>query len=107
MAEERYYIDVLLPGFIEASSGIQWGEPCLTGTRIPYYVGLGWVWETLNSKRYRKMEGLTRERIIALAAFDAGVDWQRSRKRRAKMREEVEKLYQQPAVAARSDRPGS
>ena len=97
---EFEYVDVLLPGFIEASNHIQWGEPCLKGTRIPYHVGLGWVWESLNSKRDRKLEGLTRENIIALAAFHAGYEWHKSRKRRQTMVEATRRLWQQIALEA-------
>jgi uncharacterized protein (DUF433 family) len=93
--EGRYYVEVLLPGFIEASSGMQFGVPCLIGTRIPHYVGQGWVWESLDAPRY---EGLTREKIIALAAFDAGYEWHKSRKRREKMGEEVAKLWAKIAL---------
>ena len=89
------YVDVLLPGFIEANSAIQAGVPCLKGTGIPFYVGLGWVWETLDDAQGRLLEGLTREQIIALAAFHAGYEWHRSRKRRRKMDEEVRRLWDQ------------
>ena len=65
-------VEVLLPGFTVATANIQAGEPCLIGTRIPTYVGMGWVWESLDSPKLRRLEGLTREQIIALAAFDAG-----------------------------------
>ncbi|KKM88470.1 hypothetical protein LCGC14_1258470 [marine sediment metagenome] len=94
MSERENYIDVLLPGFIEANNAIQFGTPCLTGTRIPYDVGLAWVWEMLDDKRCQGW-GLTRERIIALAAFHAGVEWQRSRKRRARMKDEVNALWEE------------
>ena len=76
-------VEVLLPGFIVATANIQAGEPCLVGTRIPTYVGLEWVWESLDSPRSRRIGGLTREKIIALAAFQAGYEWHRRRKRRA------------------------
>ena len=90
---ERYEVDVLLPGFIEANSGIKFGAPCLIGTGIPHYVGLGWVWESLDDAHCRRLEGLTRENIIALAAFEAGYEWHRSRKRRKKMDEAVTELW--------------
>ena len=96
--EDEYDItDVLLPGFIEASSQIQFGEPCLKGTRIPYYVGLGWVWDALNSKQDRTLEGLARENIIALAAFHAGYKWHQQRTRRKKMVEATRRLWEQIA----------
>lgn len=79
-------IEVLLPGFIEAQANVQAGVPCLVGTRIPFYVGMGWVWESLDRPR---QEHLTREQIIALAAFDAGFEWHRSRKRQADWQKRV------------------
>lgn len=93
MSEKPTLVDVLVPGFIEASNHIQFGAPCLKSTRIPYYVGLDWVWECLDRPRWRRDNQLTREQIIALAAFDAGVDWQRSRKRRLAMDEAVKQLW--------------
>lgn len=97
MAEdnERYVVDVLLPGFIEANSGIQFGEPCLIGTRIPFSVGLGWVWEELEDPYDKR---LTREDVIALAAFQAGYEWHRSRKRRKKMEDAVSALWERIAA---------
>ena len=83
----KWLVDVLLPGFIVADSARQFGAPTLVGTRIPTYVGLGWVWEVLDRA---EEENLTREQIIALAAFEAGVEWQRSRKRRKRMAEAVD-----------------
>ena len=94
-SSNRPYVDVLLPGFIEANSAIQAGIPCLNGTRIPFYVGLGWVWEGLNDPKARRLDRLTREQIIGLAAFHAGYEWHRSRKRRRKMDEEVRRLWDQ------------
>ncbi len=102
--EDRYYVDVLVPGFIEAHSGYQFGSPCLKGTRIPYYVGLGWVWEELDAPEGCSSEGLTRENIIALASFHAGVEWQRSRKRRKRMTEEVAKLWERVAAEAKAEK---
>ena len=103
MDSEDYYIDELLPGFIEANSGMQFGEPCLIGTRIPFSVGLGWVWESLDSP-----EGVpaTREQIIALAAFCAGYNWHRSRKRRKKMDEEGTKLWERINAKLAPPHPG-
>ena len=92
---ERYYVDVLLPGFIEADSGIKFGAPCLIGTGIPHYVGLGWVWESLENPAN---EELTREQIIALGAFQAGYEWHRSRKRRKKMDDAVTELWDRITV---------
>jgi len=83
-------VEVLLPGFIVATANIQAGEPCLIGTRIPAYVGLGWVWESLDDPQ---SEHLTREQIIALAAFEAGYEWHRSRKRRAAWEEAVQQWW--------------
>lgn len=103
-SQPDYYEDVLLPGFITASSGVQFGEPCLTGTRVPWYCGLGWVWEYLDKPKRRKELGietvngkpyLTRERIIALAAFHAGYEWHKSRTRRKKMTDAVRELWEQ------------
>ena len=85
------YVDVLLPGFIEANSARQFGEPCLVGTRIPFSVALGWVWDSLDSP---EDVPATREQIIALAAFNAGYNWHRSRKRRKKMDDEVTALWE-------------
>lgn len=102
MSKRReYYEDVLLPGFIEASSGVQFGEPCLKGTRIPFYVGLGWVWQALDSKQDRALERLTRENIIALAAFHAGFNWHKDRKRRKTMTDAVRELWE--GIAAEAD----
>jgi len=83
-------VEVLLPGFIEATANIQAGEPCLVRTRIGFYVGLGWVWESLDDPT---SEGLTREEIIALAAFHAGYEWHRRRMRRAMWEQAVEEWW--------------
>ncbi len=107
MDDEGYYVDVLLPGFIEASSGVQFGAPCLKDTRLPTYVGLGWVWDTLDDRHGRRVEGLIREQIIALAAFDAGVEWQRSRKRRKRMDDEVKRLWERIAQEREAWEAGS
>lgn len=92
--EDEYDItDVLLPGFIEACSTRQFGEPCLKGTRIPFSVGLGWVWESLDAPAARKLAFLTREQIIALAAFHAGYKWHQQRARRKAMDDAVENFW--------------
>ena len=96
--DDGHYFEVLLPGFIEANSGRQFGEPCLIGTGIPF--SATWVWEYLD-----RPEGVpaTREQIIALAAFEAGYEWHRSRKRRRKMDEEVTKLWERINAAVTAE----
>lgn len=86
----------LVPGFIEAHSGIQSGSPVLMGTRLPAYVGMGWVLEYLlreDGGKGLRGNGLTREKAIALAAFDAGVEWQRNRGRRQRFKAKALELY--------------
>lgn len=100
VSEDRYYVEELVPGFIEANSGMQFGAPCLIGTRITY--DSGWLWEGLDRPSLRP-EGVTREQIIALAAFHAGYEWHRSRKRRKKMDEEVTKLWERIAAEKRNE----
>ena len=85
-------VDELVPGFIEAHAGIQVGCPCLIGTRLPTYAK--WVWHDLDDPVSRKRERLTREQIIALYCFEAGVEWQRSRLRRQRMDEAVNKGWE-------------
>ncbi len=74
-----YAIDELVPGLIVAHSGIQSGAPTVKGTRLP--TTSTWVWEELD----KADTPYTREQIIAAVAFQAGVGWQRSRKRRGRM----------------------
>ena len=83
-------VEVLLPGFIVATANIEAGVPCLVGTRIPVFVGMGWVWDSLDDPG---SEDLTREQIIALAAFQAGYEWHRGRKRRAAWEEAVQQWW--------------
>lgn len=84
-----WLVDVLLPGFIEAHSARQFGSPCIAQSRVPAYIGLGWVWECVERPQMLDAERFSREQAIALAAFQAGVDWQRSRKRRKRIGEAV------------------
>ncbi|MDZ4250937.1 MAG: hypothetical protein U0990_12750 [Candidatus Nanopelagicales bacterium] len=102
----KEHVEILLPGFIEASNEIQFGAPCLVKTRIPFYVGLGWVWECLSDVPSRKVEGLTRENIIALAAFHAGYEWHRKRKRRKDMTLAVRELWEGIAAQAKAEAEG-
>jgi uncharacterized protein (DUF433 family) len=95
-------VEVLLPGFIIATANIQAGVPCLIGTRIPFSVGLGWVWDSLESPY---LEDLTREQIIALAAFDAGYEWQRRRKRRAAWEQTVKDWWDEYYRREYGDKP--
>ena len=101
-ADREYYEDVLVPGFIVASSGVQFGDPCLMGTRIPY--DATWVWEFLD-RPADCAPGITREQIIALAAFHAGVEWRRSRKRRHLMAEAVKQLWRDINAEAQAPTP--
>lgn len=87
------YVDVLLPGFIEADSHIQFGAPCLVGTRVPFYVGLGWVAELIDNSKGLKANRITREQAIALAAFHAGFNWHKQRNRRKCMDDAVRDLW--------------
>ncbi len=91
-------VDVLLPGFIVADSQVQFGEPCLIDTRLPWYVGQGWVWEYLDDPE-KVHPGLTREHIIALAAFHAGYRWSQRRARRQRMVLATRRLWE--LIAAR------
>jgi hypothetical protein len=86
---EPYYVDVLVPGYVEASAAHQFGYPTIPGTRLPTYAT--WIWEYLEKpEEMGYADGvITRERIIAAYAFEQGVEWQRSRKRRKRMDETV------------------
>jgi len=91
----KWLVDTILPGLLEAHAGLQFGAPCLVGTRTPTYVGLGWVWECYGNAHVAKVEGLSQIDVVALAAFDAGVQWQRSRKRRQRMKDAVTAGWEQ------------
>ena len=84
-----YAVDVLVPGLVEASAAHQFGYPTMPGTRLPTYAI--WMWEYLDKPGDMGYEigFMTREKIIAAYAFEAGVQWQRSRKRRKRMGEAV------------------
>lgn len=90
-----HVVVTLVPGFIEAHSGVQGGAPCLVGTRVPAYVGMGWVLEYLleNDSKGLASNHLTREQAIALAAFDAGVEWQTKRARRKRFAAKALELF--------------
>lgn len=79
-----WLVDTILPGFIEAHSGRQFGEPTVINDRYP--CSAGWAWEYLDDPEKASM---TREQIIAACAFEAGRDWQRSRKRRQRIQQAV------------------
>ncbi len=80
-----YAVDVLVPGFVEASAAHQAGYPIVPGTRLPTYAT--WIWEYVDRPDDMGYEPgfMTREKIIAAYAFEAGVEWQRSRSRRRRM----------------------
>jgi hypothetical protein len=86
---QPFYVDVLVPGFVEASCAHQFGYPTMPGTRLPTYAQ--WMWEYLDKpEEMGYPEGfMTREKIIAAYAFEQGIQWQRSRKRRKRMEETV------------------
>ena len=103
MSKHKYLVDVLVPGFIEASSGVQFGEPCLKGTRFPFSIGLGWLWEYLDKPDELKEMRLTRDQVIVLAGFHAGFEWHRGRKRRKAMWDAVDRLWEQINSEAEGD----
>jgi len=96
-------VETLVPGFIEAHGGIQFGSPCLIGTRLPTYAT--WVWYYLDDPKGLTEEGLTREQVIALCAFQAGVEWWQSRNRRKRFQEETTKAIQTEMAKEEQDGP--
>ena len=79
-----YKVDTIMPGWIIAHSGICLGEPTLIGHRLrcaPHYLE--------GPVDYR----ITREQALVLAAFYYGMEWQRSRKRRARMEQAVRDFW--------------
>ena len=79
-----YKIDTIMPDWIEAHSGICFGEPTLIGHRLrcsPHYLE--------DPADY----SIRREQALVLAAFCYGVEWQRSRKRRARMEKAVKDFW--------------
>lgn len=83
----KYLVDDLVPGWIVAHSGIQFGVPTLKGTRFP--TSSTWCFDDPSTY------GWTTEQAFAARCFEAGVQWQRSRERRKRMSEVVAKLWKE------------
>ena len=70
LEDREYWVDDLFPVLIVALSGIQAGCPTLKGTRLPTYAT--WIWHELGNAE-TEIIPYTREQIIAVSAFEAGV----------------------------------
>ena len=92
-----YAVDVIMPGFIEASAAHKFGEPILSGSGIPTFCAMGWLWEALENDSIAEDTGykdaISREQVIAARAFELGMHWQSSRTRRKRMDEAVRELW--------------
>jgi len=79
---------VLVPGLIRVSPWHKFGAPTLVGTGLPYTIGRIALEDPENWE-------ISREQAVALAAFQAGVEWQRSHKLRKQVTEMVEEVWRQ------------
>jgi len=83
--EDGHLYDELVPGLIVADPRIQFGSPTIKGTRYPCYAM--WLWDYVDKPEKLEEMGFTRQQVIAATAFQAGVDWQKNRKRRKRIKE--------------------
>ena len=85
---DRYcVVDELVLGFIEARSDVHSGEPCIAGTRMT--ANTAWLWLFRDDPDTEMRNGVSRDQILVAEGFRAGRNWQRSRKRRQRMEDEV------------------
>lgn len=87
----KYYREELVAGLIVADAEVQWGEPCIVGTRIPFCAT--WVGEYLDKPQMLEELRITRDMALALIAFEAGYEWHRQRKRRWAMDAAVDRVW--------------
>lgn len=91
-------IDDIVPNLIVANSAIMWGEPIIAGTRIPTSV-IGNQPESAEDVADDYCTSpLT---VIAARCFEAGRDWQRSKKRRKRMANAVNYGWKQVYLETR------
>ena len=75
----------ILPGFLEAHAGRNFGKPTIVGHRL--YAELGLAQSVYEDEEDHP--GPSKEQRLALYAFSLGVAWQRSRKLRERMEQAV------------------
>lgn len=110
--EYEYEVDVLFPGIIEASAAHESGKPCIKDARVPTHVL--WPPEYLNRADLMalKWKDIADNYCISIldavigTAFNMGVQWQKSKKRRKRMDEAVEKLWKE-VIPSSIDKPES
>ena len=81
----KWLVVTLVPGFIEAHSGVQFGTPTPISTRITTPTGAGaWInkeWDAYGSKK----NPFTEQQALVCYAFEVGREYQRNRKLRKKI----------------------
>ena len=81
----KWLVVTLVPGFIEAHSGVQFGTPTPINTRITTPTASGaWFhkeWDCYGSPE----QPLTEEQCLVCYAFEAGREYQRNRKLRKRL----------------------
>ena len=94
----KWLIIELVPDFIEAHSGIQFGSPTVVGSRIHTEVAAG-AYEHDGEQGWGGMRhnypNLTKQRGFAALCFEAGREYQRNRKLRKRIKEACHEGWQQ------------
>lgn len=88
-----YAVDVLVPGYIEASVAHQFGFPCIAGTRMP--VSATWMFDILDDPEELAEIGITRDQVLVAIGVHEGMEYQYSRARRKRMKDAADDYWQQ------------
>ena len=101
-----WFIDELIPDLVQAHSGIHSGDPCVAGTRIPTSTIWGHHEAGDPFSLLTRAYDLSPEQLLAAYAFQKGIEWQQSRKRRNRMWDAVRLSHKMYMMSYGVGRPG-